>query len=131
MHRRGPISPAFAMPQPPIRVMLEPMTDHLPEIYSRFRCDFPAVAAAQDALAESIQAADGALDERSVRLVKLGIAIGALAEGAVRSNTRKALDAGISVSEVRHTALCAISTRGFPAAVAALAWIDEVLAARQ
>lgn len=101
------------------------MTNYLPEAYTQFRHDYPGVAAAQDALAETVAAAGG-LDGRTIRLVKLGIAIGALAEGAVRSNARQALAAGATAAEVRQVALCAITTRGFPAAVAALGWIDDV-----
>lgn len=102
------------------------MSEHLPEIYTQFRRDYPAVAAAQDALAESVAVA-GALDERTLRLVKLGIAVGALAEGSVRSNARRALAAGASAADIRQVALCAITTRGFPSAVAALGWIDDVV----
>lgn len=102
------------------------MPDYLPEVYEHFRRDFPDVAHAQDALAESIRKT-GPLDDRSIRLVTLGIAIGAQAQGAVRSNARRALDAGVRPEEIRHAALCAITTRGFPATVAALRWIDEVL----
>ena len=102
------------------------MSEYLPEIYTQFRRDYPAVAAAQDALAESVAGA-GALDERTLRLVKLGIAIGALAEGSVRSNARRALAAGASAADIRQVALCAITTRGFPSAVAALGWIDDVV----
>jgi alkylhydroperoxidase/carboxymuconolactone decarboxylase family protein YurZ len=101
------------------------MSDHLPGIYTQFRTDYPEVAAAQDALAKTVAVAGG-LDERTIRLVKLGIAIGALAEGAVRSNARQALAAGATEAEVRQVALCAITTRGFPAAAAALGWIDDV-----
>ena len=54
--------------------------------------------------------------------------IGALAEGAVRSNVRKARAVGLSDDDVRQTAVLAISTAGFPTAVAAMAWIEEVLA---
>ena len=39
------------------------MTEHLPEIYTRFRRDYPSVAATQDAVAEAVAAA-GNLDER-------------------------------------------------------------------
>ena len=102
------------------------MTDHLPEIYTQFRRDYPSIAVAQDAVAEAVGAA-GSLDERTVRLVTLGIAVGALAEGSVRSNTRRALAAGAGSDVVRQVALCAITTRGFPAAMAALGWIDEVI----
>ncbi len=102
--------------------------DYLPGIYVRFRDDYPAVAAALDGLGE---AADGAgpLDERTARLVKLGLAVGGLAEGSVKSNARKALAAGATPEEVRQVAMLAITTCGFPTAIAGVGWIDEVLAA--
>ena len=101
--------------------------EHLPEVYVRLRDHFPQVAEAVDALGQAAAAA-GPLDERTQRLVKLGIAIGALAEGAVRSNARRALEAGASREEILQVAALTISTRGFPAAVAAFSWIEEVLA---
>ncbi len=105
------------------------MSDYLPDAYVRFRERYPDVARALDSLGEATEAAGG-LDAKTQRLVKLGIAIGALAEGAVRSNVRKALAVGITDDEIRQTALLAISTAGFPKAVAAIGWIEEVLAAR-
>lgn len=102
--------------------------DHLPDVYLRFRSGYPAVSGALDALGEAVDGA-GPLDERTARLVKLGLAIGASAEGSVRSNARKALAAGASAEEVRHVALLAITTCGFPAAMAGIGWVDEVLAA--
>ena len=102
------------------------MTDHLPDIYISFRERFPQVAQAQDRLATEVDAA-GPLDERTSRLVKLGIAVGSLSEGAVRSNVRKALAAGATVEEVQHVVLLSLTTRGFPAAVAAWGWVQEVL----
>lgn len=102
--------------------------EHLPKVYVRFRQSYPAVAGALDALGT---AADGAgpLDERTVRLVKLALAIGSSAEGSVRSNARKALAAGATPQELRQVAVLAITTCGFPAGIAGLGWIDEVLAA--
>ncbi len=102
--------------------------DHLPGIYVRFRDDYPAVAAALDGLGEATDGA-GPLDERSARLVKLGLAVGAVAEGAVKSNARKALAAGASPQEVRQVAILAITTCGFPTAIAGIGWVDEVLGA--
>ena len=102
--------------------------EYLPDVYLRLRSRFPTVAAALDSLGEATASAGG-LDERTQRLVKLGIAIGASAEGAVRSNTRRALAAGASPEEVLQVAVLAITTRGFPAAVAAFSWIEEVLTA--
>ncbi len=104
--------------------------EHLPEVYLRFRSDYPDVTTALDALGETVDRA-GPLEERTARLVKLGLAIGALAEGAVRSNARKALAAGASPDEVRHVALLAITTCGFPAAIAGIGWVDEVLNAEK
>jgi alkylhydroperoxidase/carboxymuconolactone decarboxylase family protein YurZ len=102
--------------------------DHLPNVYLGFREDYPAVAAALDGLGEAVDGA-GPLDERAVRLVKLGLAVGALAEGAVKSNARKARAAGATPEEVRQVGILAITTCGFPTAIAGLGWIDEVLEA--
>ena len=100
--------------------------EYLPSVYLRFRGEYPTVVAALDGLGEAVDAA-GPLDERSQRLVKLGLAIGASAEGAVRSNARKALAAGATPEDVRHVALLAVTTCGFPTAIAGIGWIDEVL----
>ena len=100
--------------------------EHLPDIYLRFRDSYPGVAAALDGLGEAVDGA-GPLDERTARLIKLGLAIGAAAEGAVRSNARKALAAGATADEIRHAALLGGTTCGFPAAIAGFGWIDEVL----
>ena len=75
--------------------------EHLPNIYLRFRDNYPGVAAALDGLGEAVDGA-GPLDERTARLIKLGLAIGASAEGAVRSNARKARSpATVSTAMVR------------------------------
>lgn len=102
--------------------------EHLPDVYLGFRQDFPAVAAALDHLGEAVEGA-GPLDDKSARLVKLGLAVGALAEGAVKSNARKALAVGASPQELRQVGVLAITTCGFPTAIAGLGWIDEVLGA--
>ena len=102
------------------------MSDYLPKSYTDFRTGYPEVAEALDALGSAADSA-GPLDEKTLRLVKLGIAAGALAEGSVRSNVRKALEAGATADEIRQVGLGAITTVGFPAAIATLGWIDEVL----
>ncbi len=97
-----------------------------PDIYLDIRERYPQVAEALDGLGHAGDRA-GPLDARERRLVTLGVAIGALATGAVRSNVRKALAAGANPEEIRHVAVLAITTAGFPAAVAAMGWIEEVL----
>jgi 4-carboxymuconolactone decarboxylase len=101
---------------------------HLPDVYTDFRGAFPGVAAALDGLGEATRRA-GPLDERTVRLVTLGLAVGAASPGAVRSNARKALAAGATPEEIRHVAVLAVTTCGFPAAIAGIGWIDDVLVA--
>ncbi len=104
------------------------MTDHLPDAYTDFRGSFPDVATALDALGSASDAA-GPLDAKTMRLVKLALAVGAGAEGAVRSNVRKAQGEGATAAEIRQVAVAAITTVGFPAAIAATGWIEEVLSA--
>lgn len=70
------------------------MSEYLPEIYRRFLSDQPNVMTAYEALADATHAA-GPLTDRERRLVKIAIAIGAQAEGAVRSHARKARAEGI------------------------------------
>lgn len=101
--------------------------DHLPSVYVQFLERFPEIAEAQGALARTVRETNP-FDERTDRLIKLALAIGAEAQGAVRSNVRKALRHGATVDEVRAVALAAITTCGFPTSIAALGWIEEVVA---
>ena len=87
-------------------------------------------------LGESWEAArhaehDGPLDEKTSRLVKLGVAIGAFREGAARSAARKALAAGASAAEVRHVIALGASIIGLPSSVAAYGWVGEELGGRR
>lgn len=71
-------------------------------------------------------ATSGPLDKKAQRLVKLALAIGARSEGAVHSHSRRALAEGVSADEIKHAALLAITTLGFPQAIAALSWIEDI-----
>ena len=102
------------------------MTQHLPQVYVSFRENFPEIAQQLDALAVAAESA-GPLDERTQRLVKLALAVAKESPGAVRSNVRKALQAGDSANEIRHVVLLAITTCGFPTAAASMQWVDDVL----
>lgn len=103
------------------------MTEKLPPSGAgRFATEFPDVWRAYQALGASA-AASGPIDERSRRLIKLAMAIGATSEGAVHSHTRQALEDGISAEEIRQVCNLAITTLGFPAAMAALSWVNDVI----
>ena len=101
----------------------------LPGAYTKFRRTFPRMLKVYEQLGEAAAAA-GPLDQRTVHLVKLGMAMGARSEGAVHSHARRALAAGATAAQVRHIAALAVPTLGFPAAVAAFTWIEDVLRRR-
>lgn len=103
--------------------------DYLPDVYEDFRRAYPELARAYDALGDQLHRA-GPLDKRARRLVKLGIAVGAGAEGAVRSHVRKALDEGVARAEIEHAIVLSFTTAGFATMMASLKWAHEVFAAR-
>jgi len=99
----------------------------LPFSYERFKKEFPEIEKEYDKLANKCHAS-GPLNEKTRRLIKLGIAIGSESEGAVKSHTRRALTLGISPKEIRHVVLLGLTTIGFPKMIATLNWVHEVLA---
>ena len=104
------------------------MPEYLPRVYVEFTERFPEIAEAQGALARKIRERCP-FDHKTDRLITFALAVGAQADGAVRSNVRKALEHGATIDELRAIALAAITTCGFPTAIAALRWIDEVIGA--
>jgi len=98
----------------------------LPKVFLRFQKEKPRIAEAYHALGEAVHSA-GPLEERTRSLVKLAISVGSLREGAVHSHTRKAVAAGASAEEIRHVAYLSLPTIGFPAMMAALTWVNDVL----
>jgi alkylhydroperoxidase/carboxymuconolactone decarboxylase family protein YurZ len=96
----------------------------LPDAFEAINKDHPAVMQAYEALAKAAQEA-GPLDERVRRLVKLGIAVGARLEGAVKSHAAQARDAGISEPEIDHVVMLALTTIGLPSTVAARTWVES------
>ncbi len=68
----------------------------------------------------------GPLGEKSRRLVKLALSIGAGLEGATHSAVRNARKSGVTPEEIDHVAVLAITTLGLPAATRAMTWIGDV-----
>ena len=98
-----------------------------PAAFLRFADQYPELAAAWETTAQAGQ--QGPLDRTTVRLVKLGVAIGALREGSVHAGVRKALAQGITPEELNQVVALAAGTIGFPAAVAVHTWIHDVVGA--
>jgi AhpD family alkylhydroperoxidase len=97
----------------------------LPKRFQKFIDEYPDVAAAYEELGNKVHSA-GPLDNKTRALIKLAISAGARLKGAVRSHTRKALEAGLTKEEIRHTILLTLPTIGLPSMIAALSWVDEV-----
>ncbi len=102
--------------------MLEPKP---PKTYQSFREHYPKLGEAWDNMAEAGNT--GPLDERVCRLIKLGVAIGALREGSVHSGVRKAIGMGIRPDEIHQVVALAASTVGMPGSVAAFTWVQDII----
>lgn len=98
----------------------------LPSFAASIAKRYPVVWEAYSNLGEAIATA-GPLTERERRLVKLALAVGSGSEGATHSHTRQAVADGLTPAEVRHVALLAITTIGWPNSAAALSWLEDVL----
>jgi AhpD family alkylhydroperoxidase len=97
-----------------------------PKHYLKFKKEFPAVVEAYERLGEACHW-HGPLDPKTRELIKIGIAIGAGLESGTRAHTRLALDAGATPEEIRHAALLATTTLGFPSMMRAMTWVNDVL----
>lgn len=96
-----------------------------PARYQEFLERYPHLGDAWGLIAQV--GANGPIDSRTARLIKLGIAIGALRQGAVRASARKGLAQGLSTAELEQVVALAAGTIGLPATVAAFSWVREVL----
>lgn len=94
-----------------------------PRAYDEFSEAFPALRRAWDLLGDA--AKQGPLDDKTARLIKLGIAIGAMREGAVHSSARKALALGATREELDQVVALAASILGLPSTVAVWTWLRD------
>jgi alkylhydroperoxidase/carboxymuconolactone decarboxylase family protein YurZ len=102
------------------------MNRKLPSGAAKIAKNYPDIWAAYEQLGAACAEA-GPLDARTIRLVKLALAVAAESEGAVHSHSRRALDEGVPGNELLQVALLAIPTIGLAKAVAAMTWIEDIL----
>ena len=99
--------------------------EELPAAAGRVAAEYPDTWDAYTELGKACSEA-GPIDGETKRLVKLALAVGTQSEGAVHSHVRRGLDEGVDPEALRHVAILAAPTMGFPKAVAALTWIDDL-----
>ena len=100
--------------------------EEMPATPRQFAEEHPDVWEAYADLGEATAKA-GPLAGDQKRLVKLAIAIGSQSEGAVHSHVRRGLDEGVDPAAMRQVAILSIPTVGFPASMAALSWINDLV----
>ncbi|TWT92520.1 Carboxymuconolactone decarboxylase family protein [Neorhodopirellula pilleata] len=100
--------------------------DRIPGTYRAMHEQFPEFMQAYEAMGQAARQA-GPLSDREVAMVKLAISIGAGLQGGAHSHCRKALQAGCSPDDLRHVAILAAPTIGFPTMMRAKSWIEDVL----
>ena len=98
--------------------------ESLPKAVNQFRKKHNKVWKAFNELGESCHEA-GPLDEKTRRLVKLALSIGAGLEGATHSAVRNARKSSVTTEEMEQVALLSITTLGLPAATRAWTWIAD------
>jgi 4-carboxymuconolactone decarboxylase len=96
-----------------------------PKIHEEFTAQYPKLGEAWSNINSAGRV--GPLDDRTQRLVKLAVAMGALREGAVHASVRKALALDITHEELEQVVALAAGTLGLPSAVACYTWVRDVL----
>ncbi len=96
-----------------------------PRIYQEFVKAFPELGQAWELIGQAGR--QGPLDERIARLIKLAVALGAMREGAVHANVRKALAMGIPTSEIEQVVALSAGTLGLPSTVAGWTWVNDII----
>ncbi|MBK6963738.1 MAG: carboxymuconolactone decarboxylase family protein [Bacteroidales bacterium] len=102
------------------------MKNTLPKHYEKNKVSYPAYFEALEKLGETIRETSP-LPENTMCLINLAAAAAIQSEGSVHSHTRRAIEAGCSPEEIRHSILLLTSTIGFPRTMAAMSWVNDLL----
>jgi len=96
-----------------------------PPNYRAFIKQYPKLAQAWELIGSAGR--QGPLDSKAARLIKLAVAMGAMREGAVHSNVRRALAERITVKEIQQVVVLAAGTLGMSATAAIFSWVQDVI----
>ncbi|MFQ5815909.1 MAG: carboxymuconolactone decarboxylase family protein [Candidatus Hydrothermarchaeaceae archaeon] len=98
----------------------------LPKNFRGLVATYPEVGKAYQVLAEGCYEA-GPLDRKTAHLIKLGMSIASHSEGSTHTHVRLAKENGATDDEIRHVALLALTTLGWPLLGAAWSWVNDML----
>ena len=94
--------------------------------YLKVKSRHPEFIAAVENLGITVKK-EGPIDAKTANLIQLAVAAASQSEGSVHSHTRRSLEAGATKEEIYHAIILLTSTIGFPRAMAALSWADDVI----
>jgi 4-carboxymuconolactone decarboxylase len=97
----------------------------IPQAHRDFVAKYPQLGQAWELIAAAGQ--QGSLDEKTIRLLKLAAAIGAMREGSVHASVRKALGLGIQRADIEQVVAVSASVLGLPSVVATHTWVQDEL----
>ncbi len=101
----------------------------IPSHYLKIKKEFPDFIQDIENLGETCKNA-GPLDAKTAHLIQLAAAVATKSEGAAHSHTRQLLQAGANPEEIKHAVILLASTIGFPAVMAGLSWVNDILEAK-
>jgi alkylhydroperoxidase/carboxymuconolactone decarboxylase family protein YurZ len=107
-----------------------PKRSRPPRRYDEVKRRHPAVVRTYESFGNALRKA-GPLTDREAALVRLGVAMGAGYDSAVKAHVRRGGDAGLSGEDLRHAALLGGTTIGFPSMMKNLSLVDEALSGKR
>jgi alkylhydroperoxidase/carboxymuconolactone decarboxylase family protein YurZ len=96
-----------------------------PRRYFEIKERYPEIIDSYEQLASNV-IKSSPLNKKEIALAKIGISIGLGHLSNLKSQVKKAIEAGIDHESIRSVALLSITTIGFSKMMAALSTIDEI-----
>lgn len=101
-----------------------------PKFYQKYQKRYPKFFEAWEATGAAARKA-GPIDRKTAHLIQLAAAAAIHSEGAVHSHVRRGLEEGVTPDEIRQAIMLIAPTVGFPNAIAALSWAEDVLSPKR
>ena len=106
--------------------LISQMKKNTPTHYQKTQTEHPEYISAIETLGENLKSA-GPLDNSLAQFLQLAAAISIKSEGATHSHTRQLVELGFSPEEIKHAVILLSNTIGFPAVMAGLSWVSDIL----